>query len=162
MKRLNGRHFLMVLSIRMTNFQQTLKMIEEWQPTENEKQWIKDNIGEPLTESQKYDMALRFHLHLTPEEKGEGFKSTKPNMRNTSKSGLPKSFNCLFDESTDLKKLWKTYCKLLWWHHLYNKPVADNWWDYGESLLKKGVKTRKTPLIDYVESVKHRQIILTD
>lgn len=142
----------------MTSFQQTLKMIDSWEPTEKENEWIKENIGEPLTEKQIYDMKLRFHLHLTPDEKGEGFKKIKVNKPRRS---LPKSFNCLYDETTDLKKLWKTYCKLLWWKHLYNHPVEDQWWDYGEKLLKRGVKTRKTPLIDYIESVHQRKIILT-
>lgn len=145
---------------QMTDFQQTLKTIDEWQPTENEKEWIHEYIGEPLTESQIYDMNLRFHLHLAEDEKGEGFKVSKPNKRNASKD-LPKSFNCLFDESTDLKKLWKTYCKLLWWKNLYHLPVEEKWWDFGQKLLDKGVKTRKTPLIDYVESVNRRQIVLT-
>lgn len=127
-----------------------------------EQKWVDEYFGPPLTENQIYEMHLRHHLHLTEDEKGEGFKKfTKENKRNTSKD-LPKSFACLYDESTDLKKLWKTYCKLIWWHRLYNKPVEEKWWNYGENLLKRGVKTRKTPLIDYVESVKHHRIVLIE
>lgn len=146
----------------LTKFQIVISDIENYEFTEKEKEWTKEYIGEHLTENQKYDMNLRFHLHLKDYEKGDGFhKSAKENKRNTSKGEFPKSFACLYDESTDLKKLWKTYCKLLWWHNLYNKTVADKWWDYGEKLLERGAKTRKTPLIDYVESVHQRKIILT-
>lgn len=152
----------MALLKRMTDFQQTLKMIDSWEPTEKEKKWIKENIGEPLNEKQIYDMNLRFHLHLTPDEKGEGFKKTKVNKGNTSKSLLPKSLMPLFDESTDLKTKWKLFCKTLWWtKYVRHIEVDESIWDLGEKLLERGVKTRKTPLIDYVESVHQRRIILT-
>lgn len=142
----------------LTDFQKVIKDIENYKYTEDEQKFVDEYFGPPLTEEQKYDMHLRHHLHLTPDEKGEGFKKTKETKPRRS---LPKSFNCLYDETTDLKKLWKTYCKLLWWKHLYNHPVEDQWWDYGEKLLERGVKTRKTPLIDYIESVHQRKIILT-
>lgn len=150
----------MVSLNQMTDFQMVISDIENYKYTENEQKWVDEYIGPPLTENQIYDMNLRFHLHLTEDEKGEGFnKASKENKRNKSKGELPKSFSCLYDETTDLKKLWKTYCKLIWWKNLYHLPVEDKWWDYGEKLLKRGVKTRKTPLIDYVASVMGRRII---
>lgn len=142
----------------MTDFQRVIKDIENYKYTEKEQKWVAKYIGESLNEKQKYDMHLRFHLHLAPDEKGEGFKVTR---KTKPKRDLPKSFDCLYDETTDLKKLWKTYCKLLWWKNLYHHPVEEQWWDFGEKLLKRGIKTRKTPLIDYVESVRQRRIILT-
>lgn len=146
----------MVSLNQMTDYQCVIKDIENYKYTEDEKLFIDEQFGPPLTENQIYDMNLRFHLHLTKDEKGEGFnKASKKNKRNK----LPKSFSCLYDETTDLKKLWKTYCKLIWWKNLYHLPVEDKWWDYGEKLLKRGVKTRKTPLIDYVASVMERRII---
>lgn len=145
---------------QMTDYQCVIKDIENYKYTEDEKLFIDEQFGPPLTKRQKYCMHLRHHLHLTEDEKGEGLnKASKENKRNKSKGELPKSFSCLYDETTDLKKLWKIYCKLIWWKNLYHLPVEDKWWDYGEKLLKGGVKTRKTPLIDYVASVMKRRII---
>lgn len=144
----------------MTDFQQTLKDIDDWMPTEAEQLWIKDNIGESLTEKQKKEMYQRFHLHLTEDEKGEGLKKMKPNKRNTSKSLLPKSLMPLFDESTDLKTRWRLFCKTLWWakfvRHIEVDPTI---WDLGEKLLALYPNGRKSILIDVKESIKHRTII---
>lgn len=144
----------------MTDFQQTLKIIDSWEPTEKEKMWVKEYIGEPLTEKQIYDMNLRFHLHLTPDEKGEGFKATKPNKGNTSKSLLPKSLMPLLDDSTDLKTKWKLFCKTLWWcHNVRHIEVDESIWDLGEKLLSLYPNGRKSIMIDVKESIKHRTII---
>ncbi len=151
----------------MTKFQQTLKTIYEinkWEPTEKEQQWIKDNIGEPLTESQIYDMNLRFHLHLTEDEKGDGIKKTKPNKRNTSKSVLPKSLMPLLEPLTndkaDLKKKWSLFSKFLWWSKFVRHiDVEDYIWDIGEKLLALYPNGRKSISIDVKESIKHRTIL---
>lgn len=149
----------------LTEFQQTLKTIDKWEPTEKEKQWIKENIGEPLTESQKYDMHLRFHLHLSEDEKGEGFKkTTKENKRNTAKSLLPKSLMPLLEPLTndkaDLKKKWKLFSKLLWWSkYVRHIEVDESIWDIGEKLLALYPNGRKSMLIDVKESIKHRAVI---
>ena len=146
----------------MTDFQKVIYDIDNYKYTKEEQEWVDEYFGPPLTNKQIYGLYMRYHIHLKPDEKGEGFERKQPILRNKTR-GLPKSFSCLYDETTDLKKLWKTYCRMLWWHHqIYKKPVDDDWWDFGEKLLKRGVKTRKTPLIDYVESVHQRRIILTD
>ena len=150
---------------RLTEFQQTLKAIDEWQPTENEQKWVDEYFGPPLTENQIYEMHLRHHLHLTEDEKGDGFhKTTKENKRNTSKDLLPKSLMPIFDESTDLKIKWKLFCKTLWWSKFVKHidEIDESIWNIGESLLKQGVKVRKSPLIDYERSAKQREIILTN
>lgn len=153
----------MVTSSWMTNFQRVISDIENYKYTEKEQKWVEDYIGLPLTESQIYDMNLRFHLHLAPDEKGEGFKKTKDNKRNTSKSLLPKSLMPLLEESTDLKTKWKLLCKTLWWSKFVRHiEVDDVIWDIGEKLLKRGVKTRKSILIDVKESIRQRKIILNN
>lgn len=142
----------MASSNKMTDFQCVIKDIENYKYTEDEKLFIDEHFGPPLTKRQKYGMHLRHHLHLAEDEIGEGL-----NVR-LNKS-LPKSFNCLYDETTDLNKLWKIYCRLIWWKHLHNYTIEESWWDYGERLLKRGAKTRKTHPIDYVASVMERRII---
>lgn len=154
----------MAISSRMTEFQQTLKTIDNWEPTEKEKQWIKENIGEPLTEQQIEDMNQRFHLHLNEDEKGEGFRVTKQNKGNTSKSLLPKSFMPLLEPLTndkaDLKKKWSLFSKLLWWSkYVRHIEVDEIIWDIGEKLLALYPNGRKSMLIDVKESIKHRAII---
>lgn len=146
--------------LQTTDFQQAISDIENYKYTEDEQQWIKENIGEPLTESQIYDMNLRFHLHLTPDEKGEGFKKTKENKRNTSKDLLPKSLMPLLEESTDLKTKWRLFCKTLWWcHNVRHIEVDESIWDIGEKLLAEYPNGRKAISIDVKESIKHRTII---
>lgn len=143
-----------------TDFQCVIKDIENYKYTEDEQQFVNENFGPPLTESQIYDMNLRFHLHLTPDEKGEGFKKIKLNKGNTSKSLLPKSLMPLFDDNTDLKTKWKLFCKTLWWcnnvRHIEVDPVI---WDIGEKLLAEYPNGRKSISIDAKESIKHRTII---
>lgn len=144
----------------MTDFQMVIKDIENYEYTEKEQQWIKDNIGEPLTKSQIYDMNLRFHLHLTEDEKGEGFRKFKENKRNTSKDLLPKSLMPLLDEATPLKKKWSLFSKFLWWcHNVRHIEVDENMWDIGEKLLALYPNGRKSISIDVKESIKHRTII---
>jgi len=144
----------------MTDYQIVISDIENYEFTEKENEWIKENIGEPLTESQIYDMNLRFHLHLSPDEKGEGFKKTKENKRNTSKSLLPKSLMPLLDDNTDLKTKWKLFCKTLWWcHNVRHIEVDPAIWDIGEKLLAEYPNGRKAIMIDVKESIKHRAII---
>ena len=129
--------------------------------SKDEQKWIEDNIGLPLTEEQKYNMNLRFHLHLAPDEKGEGFKKTRDNKRNTSKSLLPKSLMPLLDESTDLKTKWKLLCKTLWWcKFVRHIEVDESIWDLGEKLLAEYPNGRKAIMIDVKESIRQRQIIL--
>ena len=142
---------------RLTEFQQTLKAIDEWKPTKEEQAFI-DEYFPPLSEEQIKDMYYRHHIHLTNEEKGEGFHKTKEIVRRE----LPKSFDCLYDERIDLKTLWKIYCKLIWWHNFNHKTVEEKWWNYGEKLLKRGAKTRKAYYIDYPKSVMEHRIVLTE
>lgn len=150
----------MVTSSRMTNFQRVISDIENYEYNEDEQKWVEDYIGLPLTESQIYDMNLRFHLHLAPDEKGEGFKKTKLNKRNTSKSLLPKSLMPLLEESTDLKTKWKLLCKTLWWSKFVRHiEVDDVIWDIGERLLAEYPNGRKSISIDVKESIKHRTVI---
>lgn len=147
-------------NVLQTDFQQAISDIENYKYTEDEQQWVKENIGEPLTESQIYNMNLRFHLHLTPDEKGEGFKKTKENKRNASKDLLPKSLMPLFNDSTDLKTKWKLFCKTLWWcHNVRHIEVDESIWDIGERLLAEYPNGRKSISIDAKESIKHRTII---
>ena len=150
----------MALSNQMTDFQRVISDIENYRYTEDEQQWIEKYIGLPLTENQIYDMNLRFHLHLTPDEKGEGFKKIKENKRNTSKSLLPKSLMPLLDDSIDLKTRWKLFCKTLWWakyvRHIEVDPAI---WCIGERLLAEYPNGRKAIMIDVKSSIKHRTII---
>jgi len=144
----------------MTGYQIVISDIENYEFTENEKKWIKEYIGETLTENQIYDMNLRFHLHLTEDEKGEGFRKVKENKRNTSKSLLPKSLMPLLDDNTDLKTKWKLFCKTLWWCHFVRHIEVDPAiWDLGERLLAEYPNGRKAMLIDVKGSIKHRTII---
>lgn len=152
------------MSRRLTEFQQTLKTINEWQPTEDELAFIDEYFGQPLTENQIYDMNLRNHLHLTNDEKGEGFKITKENKRNTSKGELPKSLMPLLEpivnDKADLKKRWSLFSKFLWWSKFVRHiEVNENMWDIGEKLLALYPNGRKAIMIDVRESIKHRAII---
>jgi len=150
----------MASSNQMTDFKRVIYDIENYKYTEDEQQWIKENIGCPLTEKQIYDMNLRFHLHLSEDEKGEGFHKVKENKRNTSKSLLPKSLMPLLDESTDLKTKWKLFCKTLWWcHNVRHIEVDPEIWDIGEKLLAEYPNGRKPIMIDVKSSIKHRTII---
>lgn len=154
----------MIISMKtnvLTDFQKVISDIENYKYTEKEQQWIEEHIGLPLTESQIYDMNLRFHLHLTPDEKGEGFKKTKDNKRNTSKDLLPKSLMPLLDEATPLKKRWSLFCKTLWWcHFVRHIEVDESIWNLGEKLLAEYPNGRKAIMIDVKESIRQRQIIL--
>ena len=142
-----------------TDFQRVISDIENYKYTEDEQKWVEEHIGLPLTKEQIYDMGLRYHLHLAPDEKGEGFHKTKENKRNTSKS-LPKSLMPLLDNNTDLKTKWKLFCKTLWWcqnvRHIEVDPAI---WDIGERLLAEYPNGRKSIMIDVKESIKHRTII---
>lgn len=150
----------MKMNVLLTNFQRAISDIENYKYTEEEQKWVEDYIGLPLTESQIYDMNLRFHLHLAPDEKGEGFKKTKENKGNTSKSLLPKSLMPLLDDNTDLKTKWKLFCKTLWWcHNVRHIEVDPVIWDIGERLLVEYPNGRKAIMIDVPESIKHRTII---
>lgn len=64
----------------MTNFQRVISNIENYKYTKEEQEWVDEYIGLPLTEKQKYGMHCRFHIHLTPDEKGEGFDKAKKKM----------------------------------------------------------------------------------
>jgi len=142
-----------------TDFQRVISDIENYKYTEDEQKWVEEHIGLPLTEKQIYDMGLRYHLHLAPDEKGEGFHKTKENKRNTSKS-LPKSLMPLLDDNTDLKTKWKLFCKTLWWcHNVRHIEVDPAIWDIGERLLAEYPNGRKSIMIDVKESIKHRTII---
>lgn len=145
---------------QMTDFQQAIYDIENYKYTEDEQKWIEDNIGLPLNEKQIRDMYQRFHLHLTPDEKGEGFHKTKENKRNTSKSLLPKSLMPLLDAATPLKKKWSLFCKTLWWcKYVRHIEVDESIWDIGERLLTEYPNGRKAIMIDVKESIRHRKII---
>jgi len=148
------------VNIQMTDFQRVISDIENYKYTEDEQKWVEEYIGLPLTKEQIYDMCLRFHLHLAPEEKGEGFKATKPNKGNTSKSLLPKSLMPLLDAATPLKKRWSLFCKTLWWcHNVRHIEVDPAIWDIGERLLDEYPNGRKSISINVSESIKHRTII---
>jgi len=143
-----------------TDFQRVISDIENYKYTEDEQKWVEEHIGLPLTKEQIYDMGLRYHLHLAPDEKGEGFHKTKENKRNTSKSLLPKSLMPLLDNNTDLKTKWKLFCKTLWWcHNVRHIEVDPAIWDIGERLLAEYPNGRKSIMIDVKESIKHRTII---
>lgn len=146
---------------RMTDYQYVISDIVNYKYTEEEQKWIEDNIGPPLTENQIRDMYQRFHLHLSEDEKGEGFKKTKENKRNTSKDLLPKSLMPLLDEATPLKKRWSLFCKTLWWCHLVRHiEVDESIWNLGEKLLAEYPNGRKAIMIDVKESIRQRQIVL--
>lgn len=146
----------------MTDFQIVISDIENYQFTEEEQQWIKEYIGERLTEKQIYDMNLRHHLHLSEDEKGEGFYKTKENKRNTS-TLLPKSLMPLLepiDGSTDLKKRWSLLSKALWWaSKVRHIEVPEEIWNLREKLLALYPNGRKSISIDVEESIKHRFVI---
>ena len=141
---------------RLTEFQQTLKAIDEWKPTKEEQAFI-DKYFPHLSEAQIKNMYYRHQIHLTNEEKGEGLHKIKERERRE----LPKAFDCLYDERTELNTLWKIYCKLIWWRNYNHKTVEEKWWNYGEKLLKRGPKTRRTNHIDYPKSVMEHRIVLT-
>ena len=147
--------------LRQTDFQKVIANIENYEYTENEKQWVKEYIGLPLNQQQIRDMYQRFHLHLAEDEKGEGLKVTKQNKRNTSKTLLPKSLMPLFDLTIPLKKRWSFLCKTLWWcHFVRHIEVADEIWDIGEKLIAEYPNGRKAIMIDVKESILQRRIIL--
>lgn len=144
----------------MTDYQIIISDIENYEYTEKEQKWIDEYIGLPLNEQQIRDMYQRFHLHLTDDEKGEGFKKVKENKRNTSKSLLPKSLMPIFDEATPLKKRWSLLCRTLWWcHSVRHIEVDESIWDIGERLLAEYPNGRKSIMIDVKESIHHRTII---
>jgi hypothetical protein len=151
---------------QLTEFQDKLIKICSGESTfsKEEQVFFDEHFGQPLTENQIYDMNLRFHLHLKEDEKGDGFKVTKQNKRNTSKDSLPKSLMPLLEplsnDKADLKKKWSLFSKFLWWSKFVRHiEVDENMWDIGEKLLALYPNGRKAIMIDVRESIKHRTII---
>lgn len=133
--------------------------------SKDEQAFIDEHFGPPLTEKQVYGLYCRYHIHLTPEEKGEGFETVKSNMRNAPKRGLPKSLRPILEPLTNdkdlLKKRWSLLSKTLWWHKFVrHKDVDDNIWNIAEELLALYPNGRKSVLIDMENSIKQRTVIV--
>lgn len=131
--------------------------------SKDEQAFFDEYFGQPLTEKQLYGLYMRYHIHLKPDEMGEGFERKQPILRNKPR-GLPKSFKPLLEPLTsdraDLKKRWSLYMKFLWWvEFVKHTKVDENMWDIGEELLSLYPNGREAILIDIRESIKQRKII---
>lgn len=154
-------------SSNKTNFQRVISDIENYTFSREEQKFIDDHFGPTLTAKQIYGLYCRYHIHLKPDEIGEGFEKTRSNKPIiTRKRGLPKSLQPILEplnDKTDLKKRWSLLSKVIWWYKFVkHKDVDNEVWDIAEKLLALYPNGRKSVLINMVDSIKNRKVVVNE